>query len=320
MKSQILLIATLASVALAAPLLDNAPAYNQAIIDEVNAANTTWTAGFNGRFFGVKMSAVRSWLGVLPDAKLPEVIRTVVANDIPDTFDSRTAWPKCASISTIRDQANCGSCWAFGAVEAMSDRICIASGQTNQVQLSAQHLVSCTSPITGQGCGGGYPGMAWFWWATFSGLASETDYPYALPSCDHHINGTKPPCGPEQGTPKCDHSKTEGAKIKGKSHYGVSGEAAIQTEIMTNGPVEAAFTVYEDFLAYKTGVYTHTSGQALGGHAIRILGWGVENGTPFWEVANSWNEDWGNQGYFRIARGSDECGIESGVVAGEPKL
>jgi cathepsin B len=89
---------------------------------------------------------------------------------------------------------------------------------------------------------------------------------------------------------------------------------------MTHGPVEAAFTVYEDFLAYKTGVYAHTTGQALGGHAIRILGWGVENGTPFWEVANSWNEDWGNQGYFRIARGSDECGIESGVVAGEPSL
>ena len=69
---------------------------------------------------------------------------------------------------------------------------------------------------------------------------------------------------------------------------------------MTNGPVEAAFTVYEDFLAYKTGVYTHTSGQALGGHAIRILGWGVENGTPFWEVANSWNEDWGNQGTYSV--------------------
>ena len=153
-----------------------------------------------------------------------------------------------------------------------------------------------------------------------SGLVSETDYPYALPSCDHHINGTKPPCGPEQGTPKCDHSKTEGKKIKGKSHYGVAGEAAIQAEIMTNGPVEAAFTVFEDFLAYKTGVYQHTSGQELGGHAIRILGWGVENGTPFWEVANSWNSDWGNQGYFRIARGNDECGIESGVVAGEPSL
>jgi len=151
MKSQLLFIAALASAALAAPLLDNAPAFNQAVIDEVNAANTTWTAGFNGRFFGVKMSAVRSWLGVLPDSKLPEVIRTAKADAIPDTFDSRTAWPNCASISTIRDQANCGSCWAFGAVEAMSDRICIASGQTNQVQLSAQHLVSCTSPITGQG-------------------------------------------------------------------------------------------------------------------------------------------------------------------------
>jgi len=132
------------------------------------------------------------------------------------------------------------------------------------------------------------------------------------------MNGTKPPCGPETGTPKCDRSKSEKNKLKGKSSYSVAAsEAAIQTEIMTNGPVEAAFTVYADFLSYKTGVYQYTSGDALGGHAIRILGWGVENGTPYWEVANSWNTDWGNQGYFRIKRGSNECGIEGDAVAGE---
>lgn len=94
----------------------------------------------------------------------------------------------------------------------------------------------------------------------------------------------------------------------------------IKTEIMTNGPVEGAFSVYEDFLSYKSGVYTHTSGQLLGGHAIKILGWGVDAGVNYWIVANSWNEDWGNGGFFNIKAGVDECGIESGIVAGLPRV
>lgn len=57
----------------------------------------------------------------------------------------------------------------------------------------------------------------------------------------------------------------------------------------------------------------------LGGHAVKMMGWGVEDGTPYWLVANSWNTDWGNEGYFRILRGSDHCGIESSVVAGLPQ-
>ena len=89
---------------------------------------------------------------------------------------------------------------------------------------------------------------------------------------------------------------------------------------MTNGPVEGAFTVYSDFLSYNSGVYQHTTGEELGGHAIRILGWGVEDSTPYWLVANSWNQDWGDKGFFKILRGSDECGIESGIVAGTPKV
>ncbi|PAV79919.1 hypothetical protein WR25_23894 [Diploscapter pachys] len=48
----------------------------------------------------------------------------------------------------------------------------------------------------------------------------------------------------------------------------------------------------------------------MGGHAVKLVGWGTENGTPFWRIANSWNADWGENGYFRILRGVDECGIE----------
>jgi len=89
---------------------------------------------------------------------------------------------------------------------------------------------------------------------------------------------------------------------------------------MTNGPVGAAFTVYADFPTYKSGVYHHVSGSQLGGHAIKIIGWGVESGTPYWLVANSWNEDWGSNGFFKIKRGSNECGIEGSIVAGIPHL
>jgi cathepsin B len=87
---------------------------------------------------------------------------------------------------------------------------------------------------------------------------------------------------------------------------------------MTNGPVEVSFTVYEDFVNYKEGVYQHVHGSQLGGHAVRMLGWGEENGTPYWLVANSWNNDWGDKGLFKILRGENECGIEGSVVAGMP--
>jgi cathepsin B len=82
------------------------------------------------------------------------------------------------------------------------------------------------------------------------------------------------------------------------------------------GPVSAAFTVYNDFLTYESGVYVHTSGSALGGHAVKIFGWGVEDGTPYWSVANSWNPTWGDGGTFKILRGKNECGIEGQITAG----
>ncbi len=67
-------------------------------------------------------------------------------------------------------------------------------------------------------------------------------------------------------------------------------EESIQTAIMTNGPVEAAFSVYSDFENYASGIYKHTKGSQVGGHAIKIVGWGSENGTKYWRIANSWNK------------------------------
>lgn len=298
-----------------------------------NVAKTTWKAGKND-FSGRKIEDIKRMLGVLknPNGFKLDFIEHQVPNDIPDTFDARQKWSNCPSISLVRDQSNCGSCWAFGAVEAMSDRICIATSGKLQVNISAQDLLTCCKAC-GMGCDGGYPEAAWDFWM-HTGLVTGSLYgdmtsclPYSLKPCEHHTTGPLPNCSGDSPTPKCakqcnSQYTTPYAKDKhfGKSAYNVRSDVAqIQTEIMTNGPVEAAYDVYEDFLAYKSGVYTHTTGQFLGGHAVKMLGWGVEDNTPYWLIANSWNPDWGDQGYFKIRRGSDECGIESGIVAGLPK-
>ncbi|XP_067941372.1 cathepsin B-like [Watersipora subatra] len=297
---------------------------------------TTWTAGKNFQAHGMTTSGLKRMCGVIEEPngfKLPyKDFEEVNEGDLPEEFDSRTQWPNCSSITTIRDQGNCGSCWAFGAVEAISDRICIHSNGMNQPSISAENLLTCCWTC-GMGCNGGYPQSAWSWWKR-DGLVTGGAYgtnkgcqPYAIKPCEHHVNGTRQPCSGDEHTPKCtkecESSYSKSYKDDmwyGSSAYSVGPEVSqIQKEIMTNGPVEGSFTVYADFPSYKSGVYQHESGAALGGHAIRVLGWGTEEGTPYWLVANSWNYDWGNKGYFKILRGKDECGIESGIAAGMPK-
>lgn len=305
-------------------------------INYVNSIKTTWTAGHNfGE--GTTMEYVKGLCGALSNpvlrAQLPVKDFSNAVGDLPDSFDSREKWGSiCPSTKEVRDQGSCGSCWAFGATEAMTDRICIHSNGQNHYHLSAEDLATCCSSC-GFGCNGGYPESAWQYFKG-TGIVTGGPYnsnqgcqPYKIPACDHHVPGSKNPCHGELPTPECVHTCREGYNVSysddkhfGTSVYTVSSSAdEIAREIMTNGPVEAAFTVYEDFPNYKSGVYQHESGSALGGHAIKILGWGVEDGTPYWLVANSWNPRWGDEGFFKILRGSDHCGIESGVVAGMPQ-
>jgi len=85
----------------------------------------------------------------------------------------------------------------------------------------------------------------------------------------------------------------------------------MQKDLVQNGPIQVGFLVYPSFMSYRSGIYhKHNGEQAEGGHAVKIVGWGVDGKTKYWSVANSWNTDWGEDGFFRILRGSDECGIE----------
>jgi cathepsin B len=309
------------------------PAVDNDLIHAVNKAKSTWTAGHNPHFEGRTMAFAKGLMGYKKSKthQLPKKDAAPAWIALPTAFDSRTQWGSmCPSTMEVRDQSACGSCWAFGAVESMTDRHCIQSMGKNTPHISADDMNSCCW-WCGNGCGGGDPGSAWSYWVQ-TGVVDGGNYegggcdPYALPGCDHHLNNSANPCpANEYPTPACQTACQNSETWAAATHTGSSAyqlatdQNSIMQEIMTNGPVEAAFTVYQDFLAYKSGVYQYTTGAELGGHAIKILGWGVDNGTPYWTVANSWNSDWGNQGFFNILRGADECGIEDDVNAGMAK-
>jgi len=324
------------------------PAVTQTMVDEINNMKTTWRASISTRFANATVADVKIMLGtVLPGEAgyaAPLLEKTnfkTVDTAIPESFDVRTAWPNCAAVTgRVRDQSNCGSCWAFGSTEAFNDRHCIATGDATTI-LSPEDTVSCCTGATcsfSMGCNGGQPAGAWNWF-TKTGVSSGGDWadngsgstckPYSMQSCAHHVD---PPAGmvacttlPSYKTPSCTSTCSESAyatsykndKLFAKSSYSVKGVTNIQKEIMEKGTVSVAFTVYEDFEAYTSGVYQHKTGKSLGGHAIKMIGWGVDNGTPFWTCTNSWNESWGEKGTFRILRGVNECGIEGSVVAGD---
>merc|ERR1712228_463252 len=130
--------------------------------------------------------------------------------------------------------------------------------------------------------------------------------------------GVNPRC-----TKKCTGDKSlkyETDKHKASARgYELGSVKAIKADIYAHGPVTGAFTVYEDFLAYKSGVYQHKTGRALGGHAIKVIGWGTEDNLDYWLVMNSWNTDWGDQGLFKIVQ--DEIDqFAAGAVSQTDKL
>jgi cathepsin B len=303
------------------------------IVSLVNSKATSWTAALPMRVSTT--DETRRYLGAfLPgDARyrapsVKEFSETLSA--VPASFDARTQWPNCTGIAEVRDQSSCGSCWAFGSVDSFQDRACIATGL--DIRYSPEDTAFCSD--AGDGCNGGNTAWDWF---QLEGVVTGGKYddigkgdsclPYSLAPCAHHVPATsKYPACPsgEYPSPTCSGTCSESGykesytadKVKASSSYSVQGVSQIQFELFNYGPLYVAFEVYADFETYKSGVYKHTTGDLLGGHAVELIGWGTQAGEDYWLIKNSWNEQWGDAGTFKIARGTNECGIEESVSAG----
>lgn len=258
---------------------------------------------------------------------------------VPSNYDLRQAFPACWSVSNIRNQANCGSCWAVSALSSLSDRYCVKStlaGAPQQKSFSYEDALECCSAGTcgtgpNRGCNGGYIHGGFAYAATNGVVTGEnfmnytTCKPYFLNPAGGYGSAMAPSC-----SQSCSNSvlyprsyAADKTFIRGYSYITANTIAQVvanvQQAIMQRGSVVAGMDVYYDFYYYVSGVFVHNPNYAyLGGHAVRVIGWGVDSATnlPFWLVANSWGSGWGIGGVFKILRGSNHCRIESFMVEG----
>ncbi|KAK2948392.1 putative Gut-specific cysteine proteinase [Blattamonas nauphoetae] len=271
--------------------------FAKSIVEIINSnPDSTWVAVEYPRNV-INDAKIRAMLGVSVLNEGPTDY--VPANDLPEEFDARVHWE--GKMSPVRDQASCGSCWAFAVAETMTNRMAILD--CSRGVMSPQDLVSCD--FVDHGCNGGIPLASWEW-VHLKGITTEECIPYSSGG------------GRVESCPKAckDGSAIVRTKATGVGHVKA---ANMQQELFDNGPFEVAFTVYEDFKVYKSGVYRHTTGSKLGGHAVMVMGWGVEDNTPYWLIQNSWGTVWGENGFFKIVRGQNECGIEATSYKGVPK-
>ncbi|XP_044494097.1 cathepsin B-like protease 2 isoform X2 [Mangifera indica] len=268
----------------------NSHILQDSIIKHVNEnPRAGWKAARNPRFSNYTVGEFKYLLGARSTPKKELLGIPVITHDksskLPKSFDARTTWSQCSSIGRILDQGHCGSCWAFGAVEALSDRFCIHFGMN--ISLSVNDLLACCGFLCGSGCDGGYPIYAWRYFVHHGVVTEECDPYFDDSGCSH------PGCEPAYPTPKCVRKCVNKNQVwRHSKHYSVSAYRIksnphnIMAEVYKNGPVEVAFTVYEDFAHYKSGVYKHITGDVMGGHAVKLIGWGTsDDGEDYWKLS-----------------------------------
>jgi C1A family cysteine protease len=187
-------------------------------------------------------------------------------------------WRASGMITPIKDQGDCGSCWAFATTAGLEAQILIHQGVTTD--LSEQVLVSCGNAGS---CDGGYIEAADNFLST-TGLPPESAYPYTA------TNGS---CSSAQAGWQS-NTETLLNKLQTPQDPGY-----LEYALATYGPVVAAFEVYADFFYYTQGVYKHVKGGYAGAHAVLVVGY--DHANQFFIVKNSWGKGWGENGFFRIA-------------------
>jgi len=212
---------------------------------------------------------------------------------LPSKFD----WNSKGMVTAVKNQGQCGSCWAFSATETI-ESVDAISNKKSPDTLAPQQVVDCDTSGNDQGCDGGYPYGAYEYIMQAGGQESESAYPYT---------GT-------QGTCQFNAADISDKISNWKYVTQSSDEHAIQAFVYSNSPVSVCVDA-ETWQTYKGGVITDESncGNTID-HCVQITGWLNENSTECWNVRNSWGADWGESGYIWIERGKDVCGIAQAVT------
>ena len=237
-------------------------------INKHNADKTqTYTMGINQFTAMTQEEFVNTYLDPKPEVAAPVETEHPIVGDVD--------WTAQGKVSAVKNQGQCGSCWAFSATGVM-ESWSLFKGQS--VSLSEQQLVDCSGPQGNHGCNGGWPSSA-LNYVRDHGIASETQYPYVAQTRTCTQNGGS-------------------FKISGYASYsGCNG----LTNAINAHPVSVTVDA-TNWSAYKNGVFTNCATSI--NHAVLLTG--VVGGA--WKIKNSWGTGWGESGYIRLGAGNT-CGV-----------
>jgi cathepsin L len=258
---------------------------NLDFIVEHNSFNRSYTLAMN-KFGDLTSEQMKgTYCGYVARERNEE---TVVFSGIPE---ASIDWIAKGAVTPVKDQGQCGSCWAFSATGAIEGACQIKTGTL--VSVAEQQLVDCAGSEGNQGCNGGLMDYAFEWVIKNGGIAAEGDYPYTA----------------RDGS--CKSGKTSVSKITAYKDVPARNEGALLTA--TNlGPVSIAVEADKSvFQFYHDGVLDNPACGTSLDHGILVTGYDTDaaSGKDFWNVKNSWGSSWGKNGYIKLVRNKNQCGI-----------
>ncbi|OHT02182.1 Digestive cysteine proteinase 2 [Tritrichomonas foetus] len=269
-------------------------------INDFNKGQHTFTVGHN-KFSTYTPAEMNSLLGANPKSansmksySIQKFLKKQNKGDAPESLD----WRDKGVLNSVRDQAKCGSCWAFSAIATCEAAYAIHSNQL--LAFSEQNLVDCADWC--DGCAGGWPSSAINYVIAFQNgqFNSQTDYPYEAVQQDCRF----------------DSSKAIG-QVSLIVDVNSGDENDLRNRVFTFGVAAVAIDASaSDFHAYTSGIYYREGcSTSFLDHAVAVVGYGSESGNEYWIVRNSWVSAWGESGYIRMSRNKNNmCGIATQAI------
>ncbi|XP_076450120.1 cathepsin L-like peptidase [Babylonia areolata] len=211
------------------------------------------------------------------------------AGDLPSEVD----WRSKGYVTPVKNQGQCGSCWAFASTGSLEGQHFKKTGTL--VSLSEQNLVDCSRREGNHGCNGGFMEWAFAYIKMNGGIDTEESYPYLA----------------REG--RCRFSRANvGATDTGYVDIRRGSESDLQSAVATVGPIAVTIDASKrSFQLYRSGVYYEpTCSSERLDHGVLVVGYGTEDSEDYWLVKNSWGTFWGMNGYIQMARNrNNNCGI-----------